>query len=526
MPLLGPPAPSPHPLDQLLDLGLASAADQPALISADAQLSWRELDGRATELARRYRALGLLSGDRVASLLPNRLDAFLHLIACLRAGLVATPLNYRYRAPEIDHALTVSGARWLLFHRERQEDVDHCERLGDLDLGLFSYDDAVDGRLDQQLPSPGAAEPGATTLAPQAPALIFFTSGSTGPPKGVTHSRASLSALLNTYARNFVCSAADRFLIGSSVAHIAGLVGGLSGLNLGSQVIVARSTDSAELALLLERLRPTLLKLLPSALFALVRDPAVPADAFTSLRGCIASGDHIPHELHEELQARAGLPILELYAMTEAGILAANPPGREPRRGSVGPAALGVELELRDDDGRPVPAGTPGDLWVRTAASMGGYWGNPEATAEVLSEGWLATGDELRADTDGFLWFVGRRKQLIIHDSSNISPQEVEDALLDHPAVAQAGVVGVHDLVHGEIVRGYVVMRTQASGSPPSAAALIAFARKRVGYKAPEQIVVLETMPLNASGKVDRLALKALAGNAGEEPRQPGSPRR
>lgn len=524
MPLLGPPAPSPPPLDQLLVLGLQAAADRPALLSADARLSWRQLDDRATELARRYRALGLRPGDRVASLLPNRLDAFLHLIACLRAGVVATPLNYRYRAPEIDHALAVSGARWLLFHRERQGDVDRCERLGGLDLGAYAYDPSIDGRLEQQLPPSAVADPGRVPLAPEAPALIFFTSGSTGRPKGVTHSRASLAALVNTYARNFGCGPSDRFLIGSSVAHIAGLVGGLSALHLGSQVIVARGTDSAELGLLLHGHRPTVIKLLPSALFALVRDPAVPADAFASLRACIASGDHIPHELHEEFRARSGLPISELYAMTEAGILAANPPGPEPRRGSVGPAAVGAELEIRDDGGRPVGPGVTGDLWIRCAATMGGYWANPEATAEVLVDGWLATGDEMRADRDGFLWFVGRRKQIIIHDGSNISPQEVEDALLDHPAVAGAGVVGVHDLVHGENVRAYVCLRTQ--GAPPGPAELIAFARERVGYKAPDQIVVLESLPLNASGKLDRVALKVLAEGvcqgpaAGTDPRE------
>lgn len=516
MPLIGPPASSPISLDRLLNDGLARGADRPALSTADAGLSWSELDRRASELARRYCGLGLRAGDRVASLLPNRLDAFLHLIACLRTGLVATPLNYRYRAPEIDHALAVSGARWLLFHRERQADVDLCERLRGADLGLFPYDAAIDGRLDEQLPPAGGADLGEALLAPEAPALIFFTSGSTGKPKGVTHSRASLAVLLSTYARNFDCGPGDRFLIGSSVAHIAGLVGGLSALSLGSHVIIARSTDSTELGRLLHCQRPTLIKLLPSALFALVRDPAIPADAFTSLRGVIASGDHIPHELHEELRSRSGLPISELYAMTEAGVLAANPPGPEPRLGSVGPPAVGVELEIRGDDGRPVGPGGTGDLWIRSGGTMSGYWANPKASAEVLIDGWLATGDEMRVDADGFLWFVGRRKQIIVHDSSNICPQEVEEVLLDHPAVEAAGVVGIHDLVHGENVRAYVVLRVQVP--PPSGAELIDFARARVGYKAPEQIVVLDSMPLNASGKLDRVALKALAEAASQAP--------
>ena len=143
---------------------------------------------------------------------------------------------------------------------------------------------------------------------------------------------------------------------------------------------------------------------------------------------------------------------------------------------------------------------------------MIGYWNRPDATAETIVDGWLDTGDLVAADEQNYLWFRGRKKQIIVHDGSNICPQEVEESLLDHAAVASAGVVGIHDLVHGENVRAYVVFRPGVER--PTTAELIQFSRARVGYKAPDEIVVIDEMPINAVGKVDRVALRQMADSA------------
>ena len=148
-------------------------------------------------------------------------------------------------------------------------------------------------------------------------------------------------------------------------------------------------------------------------------------------------------------------------------------------------------------------------MWIRSAANTIGYWDNPRATQETIVDGWLDTGDVMRVDEDGYLWFCGRKKQIIIHDGSNICPQEVEQAIAEHPSVAEAGVIGIHDLVHGENVRAYVTLKEDAPR--PGSEELIRFARDRVGYKAPEEIVFLAKLPLNATGKVDRVALLQMA---------------
>jgi long-chain acyl-CoA synthetase len=201
----------------------------------------------------------------------------------------------------------------------------------------------------------------------------------------------------------------------------------------------------------------------------------------------------------------------EDYGMTEIGIPTVTPPASQ-KIGSVGPLASGYQASLRDAEGRELPEGGDGRLWIRFPGNMVGYWNHPEATAETIVDGWLDTGDVMSADEDGYLWFHGRQKQIIVHDGSNICPQEVEAALLEHDAVAIAGVVGVQSPLHGENVRAYVTLERGALR--PMAQDLIRFARARVGYKTPEEIVFLDEMPLNATGKVDRMALKRMAAGA------------
>jgi long-chain acyl-CoA synthetase len=171
-----------------------------------------------------------------------------------------------------------------------------------------------------------------------------------------------------------------------------------------------------------------------------------------------------------------------------------------------------VRLSIRDEGGHELPAGAEGRLWISARGLTVGYWRDPTATAAVMRDGWLDSGDIMKADEEGYLTFCGRKKQLIVHNGLNISPQEVEDALLQHAAVAIAGVIGVRDLVHGENVRAYVTLKPDAP--VPTEQELIHFARARVGYKAPEEVEFLAEMPLNG-GKVDRAALKRLAAQDG-----------
>jgi acyl-coenzyme A synthetase/AMP-(fatty) acid ligase len=301
----------------------------------------------------------------------------------------------------------------------------------------------------------------------------------------------------------------DTFLPASSMSHLGALLWTMSSLSVGARVVVARSYDGDELLPLIRKYRPTLLAMIPAALTALIRDHGVSREDFASLRLCRAGSDHVPIELEHEFLDLAGFPIDEGYGMTEVGLAALNPPSGEIREGSMGQVVPGFAVSVRDDAGDEVPVDSVGRIWIKTPSATVGYWDNPAATRQLWREGWLDSGDLAHRDSDGYLWFYGRAKQIIVHDGSNISPQEVEDALSQHPAVAAVGVVGIRDELHGEDVRAYVKV---VDGVPrPTSQDLIRFARKLVGYRAPEEIVFLEQIPLNPTGKVNRARLKAMA---------------
>jgi len=430
-------------------------------------------------------------------------------------ALTATPLNYRYQAPEIDHALEVSGASILVAHAERDVDLAHSVLADKLPRGRITYA-ATNGQnpdnrlpsLEQLLQSP-PPHVNLPSLTGSTPAIIFFTSGSTGKPKGVTHTHETFGWLVASLAAAVALTPDDIFLPASSASHVAAIAMAFAALGAGARVDIARTTDGDEVLSLLRTTQPTLLCMLPTALFALIRDHAATRDDFRSLRLCISGGDKVSAELEREFTDLAGFSIDESYGMTETGLSTINPLATGNRLGSIGKLCPGYAASIRDDNRQELPSGTTGQLWIRSSANTIGYWNRPEATIETIVDGWLDTGDLVTADADGYLWFRGRKKQIIIHDGSNICPQEVEDSLLEHPAVEAAGVIGIHDLLHGENVRAYVTFKPGTL--QPTSTELIQFSRARVGYKAPTEIVVLSEMPLNATGKVDRVALKEVA---------------
>jgi acyl-CoA synthetase (AMP-forming)/AMP-acid ligase II len=301
----------------------------------------------------------------------------------------------------------------------------------------------------------------------------------------------------------------DLLLAGSSLSHVGAFYVSFAALGAGAGTIVAHSFDGDELLPLLRVHRPTVLSMLPSALFALTRDHGACHDDFASLRLCRAAGDSVSAELEREFTTLSGFAIDEAYGLTEVGLVTVSPPSGSIKLGSVGQVVPAVALSIRSDQGVELPPGTEGRLWIKTPAATVGYWDDAAATEAVFDDGWLDSGDVMRVDDDGYFCFCGRRKQIIVHDGSNIYPQEVEAALLEHPSVASAGVIGIHDLVHGETVRAYVTL-TDAS-ERPTTQDLIRVARARVGYKAPEEVIILDEMPHTATGKLDRTALKRIA---------------
>jgi len=510
MPIFGDQLENPVTLSDLLKRGLVTKPDKKAIISLERSLTWRELDEASTRLARNYLSLGLKPGDRIASLMPNRVPLYIHYMACIKGGFVGVPLNYRYMAPEIDHALEVSGASIIHTHNERMKDLADSKFGDNLPLGKIVYEGQGGSYPTlEDLVSRDEDNAELTPPDPDSHAFIFFTSGSTGPAKGVTHTHESLKWMFGSAAAAFEFDESDTLLPGSSISHLGGFMFSFAALSRGARVLVARRIDPDEIIPLLRQYRPTVMCMIPAALFRVIRAHGAGRDDFSSLRLFRVGADVVPLELEKEFEDLTGLVLDEGYGSSEMGLASLNPPSGIIKIASVGVPVPGFVFSLRDDSGAEVSPGIDGNLWVRTESLMRGYWNSPEATYEVIQDSWFDTGDVLTSDEDGYLHFRSRKKQIIVHDGSNISPVEVEESLLEHEAVELAGAIGIHDLMHGENVRAFITLKEGAE--VPQIMDLIKFSRERIGYKAPEDIVILEEMPLNPSGKIDRVGLKKLA---------------
>ena len=510
MPIFGDPLDGPIDVNTVLGIGCGSKPDDVAAVSLNESRTWREMDVMSQRLATGYLDVGLKAGDRVASLAPNRIALLIHYLACLKAGLVAVPLNYRYTGAEIDYALDKVGAKLLFAHVERAKDLYASDCVQRLPFGVVRLEETGSqssraGLSYERLVDPANDARDIGPHRPDAVAAVFFTSGSTGKPKGVAHSRRTLGWLMASYAATYNITADDTIMPATSWSHIGGYGISLMGLAQGARISVARSITDEEILPLLRKARPTFLKMLPAAMFALVHDHDATRDDFASLRLCIAGGDRISLELERAFIDLAGLEISELYGMTETGVSCLNAPGPGSRIGSVGTPCAGYALSIRDDAGNELPENAEGSLWVRFRGNFLGYWNDPAATRAIVAGDWVNTGDVLMRDSDGYLWFRGRKKQIIVHDGSNISPLEVEETIETHPAVEQACAIGVHDAIHGENVRAYVTLREDTE--PPTGSELIKLAQEKIGYKAPEEIVFLAEMPITVTGKIDRKRL-------------------
>jgi acyl-CoA synthetase (AMP-forming)/AMP-acid ligase II len=455
-------------------------------------------------LARTWLERGLEPGDRVALLLPNRPEALLVYLACFKTGLVAVPLDYRYQPPQINYVLRHSGSRILVSHVDRLDDVAACDEAGNVEVDVVGGDGVTHGASPLPAVPPGG-ELDSATFRPDDVAIIFYTSGTTGRPKGVTLTRASVTAGTTKFLARVPLRASDVALVSAPLTRPFALrTQVLPTLLAGGGVfLLEHFTPGDYLAALREAPPKTFLALAPYALHQVLHHPGVRREDFAGVRLCISGGDRVPVELHRAFTQLTGLELSEQCGMTETGVYAQTPPFGRKKPGSIGLPFYGVQVCLVDAQGHDVRAGEVGEVAVRSPLMMDSYWNDSAETRRALRDGWCRTGDLARFDEDGYLWFVGRRKDVIMHDGSNVSPAEVEDALLSHPEVAEACVVGVTDSVHGQIVHAFVTLRPAAH--PPTAGELQQFAEKRLSRPmVPEQIHVVSELARTGGGKVDR----------------------
>jgi long-chain acyl-CoA synthetase len=482
-------------LASLLREAANRAPNKPAICANDLVVTYAELECEAQSLARRLIACGAKPGDRVALHMHNGVEIAIAYFACFLAGAIAVPINARMTSAETEYMLEHSGSSIYLGQSDvaLEEISSRSPCIRQLFLDHLKLKDRFSVMSAITLPSVHEDEP----------AVILYTSGSTARPKGVVHSHRSL---LNA-ARGLWIEGDDVTVIVMSMAHSAALAMLVAGAAACATSVVAKQFE-AELVLdAIAVYRATYMIGMPTIYRALtVAQAAQPRDV-TSMRLWLASGDTIPAALQSNFSRHMGLSLHEIFGATETGVIAANWNCGTKQIGSFGRAAPGVDVAVIDANGDPASFGTEGEMIVRSPANMIGYWNDPLATTAALVSGWFRTGDLVSQDSDGHLWFRGRKKEIIVRGGANVSPQEVEAICYQHGAVREVGIVGAIDPIWGERVIAFV---SRQPGQAITADELITFlARRLSAYKVPNEVVFLEDLPKNAAGKVNRRVLRA-----------------
>jgi long-chain acyl-CoA synthetase len=470
---------------------------------------------RARGLAVGLAGLGLEPGDRVVVSMANCPEVGIAYHAIWRAGLVATPATFLLTAEDLHHVLADSEARAVITTSELLDKVETAtarlpspphlictEPAGERAIALDDLADASGGEI--------------VARADDDLAALLYTGGTTGRAKGVMLTHEALHFVGRAAYTASHIDGINRSLATLPLSHAYGLLVTVSGFHSHERdvsVLLRWFDADAFLAGVQEhRLQQT--AVVPSMLQALLAKPLEDYDLST-LEQVTSGASPLPPEIERAFVSRVpSATIRQGYGLTESAALVSTNPAGRVRAGSVGLPVPGCEVEIRDAEDRPLPAGDAGEICVRSPGLMTGYWHAPEITAEAIRDGWLHTGDVGRRDEDGYLYVVDRIKDLIIRGGFNVYPRDVEDALLEHPDVAVAAVVGEPSASHGEEVVAFVTLRGGAALEP---AELVDWARQRIGgYKYPRRVVMVDEVPLTPVGKVDRKALRAqLAADGG-----------
>lgn len=534
----------PYPPITLVDSVTETARlrpNHPALIFKGERVSYGELEWRSDALALALTARGVKKGDRVAIIMPNTPQFVIAEFAIWKAGGIVASINPLYTGPELEHALNECGAETaivltlfyakvkavqpktklkriiatnireylpkplsVLFMLLKEKKEGHRVSLRDGDLW---FADVIREHAHQGRPK--------VVVAPDDPGLILLTGGTTGMSKAAyaTHHALVMAGMqIRAWFASELVEWNDCFLGSLPLFHVFAAVGVLPVAFLGRSpiVLIPNPRDLDDLLKNIEKERPTFVPGVPTLFNALLNHPKVKAKKvdMTSIKLCISGAAPLLLDTKQRFEALTGGRIVEGYALTETMMGAVISPVRgEFKPGFVGMPVTDIELRIVDADTgqRDLPQGEIGEIVVRAPQLMLGYWQRPDATREMLRDGWLFTGDLGFMDEDGYLAIVDRKKDVIKPSGFQVWPREVEEVIAQHPAVAEVGVAGVPDPHSGEAVKAYVVLR---EGQTATAEEIREFCKASLtGYKVPRYVEFRTALPKSAIGKMLRREL-------------------
>jgi long-chain acyl-CoA synthetase len=484
-------------LAENLSRSVAAGPDAPAVKLDDAVLSYAELDDASARVAGLLATLGVQAGDRVGIMLPNVPYFPAVYYGILRRGAVAVPMNVLLKGRETAFYLKDPGAKVVFAWADFAEHA----RSGAAAAGAECIEVAP-GDFERLL---GAAEPlrAVADREDGDSAVILYTSGTTGTPKGAELGHGNLSRNCNASAALFEIDPATVTLGALPLFHTFGQTCAMNAtLAAGGCLTLLTRFDPGKAFEVIARDRVSVFEGVPTMYGAMLHDPGAETADVSSLQVCASGGASMPVELMRAFEERFGCIILEGYGLSETSPVASFHHRWRPRKpGSIGTPIAGVEMKVVSDTGEDLPTGDVGEIVIRGHNVMKGYFNKPEATAEAIdADGWFHSGDLARVDKDGYFFIVDRKKDMIIRGGYNVYPREIEEVLYEHPAVREAAVVKVpHDEL-GEEVGAAVALKDGACATP---AQLRAFVKERVAaYKYPRHVWLVDELPKGPTGKI------------------------
>jgi long-chain acyl-CoA synthetase len=490
--------------------------DRAAIVFEDRSLTFADLDVESNRLAHGLRALGLRSGDRLGIFMTNCPEVEIAFYAASKLGAVGCPLNSAYREREVIYQLNSAGARMLITHAKLWPVIEAAlpnieaaltiilvgDDAPDSPLSVISYSDVIEGQ---------SSEPPIANIDPDQVAVLPFSSGTTGLPKGVMLTHRNLATNHEQWGSVLQLSPDDSYVIYQPLSHIYGVTMMGVSVRSGSKQILLERFDLEALVRLIERHGVTWLFAVPPTLLTLVNTPWLDRSHFRTVRYAFSAAAPLPPDVARRVEDRFGFRILQGYGLTEAGPATHQTPPDRIKPESSGPLVADTELRIVDLETGEIdlPQGETGEIVVRGPQVMKGYWNAPEETARTLRNGWLYTGDIGRVDEEGYIYVVDRKKEMIKYKSFSIAPAELEAVLLEHPDIEDCGVTGAPDADAGEIPKAFIVPR---AGRTIDLDALARFVSERLaGYKQIRHFEMIDEIPKSPSGKILRRVLKQRA---------------
>ncbi len=469
----------------------------------ETSFTYREFDLVTDRMAAALQSLGMKKGDHAAVLFPNSIDTVLCYFSIIKAGGTAIPINPLYTPREIAFILNDSEARFLLAAGHFQKVIEGIQsQVPSLSLAIFrgEEDTSILKAVDRRAPSGHSLRP--IDLSSKDNAIIFYTSGTQGQPKGVMLTHGNFTFSGPNIARAYGLQEDDITMAVLPLVHVFAVASPVFGsLSSGGTVVILEHFRAEAVLQAFENYRITWFPGVPTMFNYLYQAYERGASNISSIRMGLSGGASLSVELLKNWERQFKAQILEVYGLTEStGLVTANPVQGIRKVGSIGLPVFGVQTRLIDQEGMDVTRGEVGELIFKGPNATQGYWQLPEQTVESVRDGWVYTGDLARQDEQGYFYLVGRKKDLIITGGYNVYPREIEEVLYTHPAVYEAAVIGAPDEVKGEIPKAFITLKP---GQQTSEGEIIEFCKANLApYKIPRRVEIRSELPKSSTGKI------------------------